>query len=91
MPQIKSAKKRVLVTERNRQRNMAYKSAVRTAVKNVLAAISDEQEPTAVSELLKTAYSLIDRSVVKGILHKSTGARMKSRLTKAVNKVEAAA
>ncbi len=90
MPQIKSAKKRVLVSERNRQRNTAYKSAIKTAVKNVLQAVDDKKDEATVLETLKLAYSLIDKAVLKGVLHKSTGARQKSRLTKMVNKAQVA-
>ena len=77
MPRIKSAKKRVDVTERNRLRNMAFKSAVRTAIKKVLSST----DAATVTESLNQAYSLIDRAVLKGILHKNTGSRYKSRLT----------
>lgn len=76
MPRIKSAKKRVDVAERNRQRNMAFKSAVRTAIKKSLLA-TDAQ---AITETLNQAYSLLDRGVLKGILHKNTAARYKSRI-----------
>lgn len=80
MPRIQSAKKRVDVAERNRQRNMAFKSAIRTAIKKVLTG-SDE---AVRSESLKEAFSVIDRSVLKGILHKNTAARYKSRIARAV-------
>jgi small subunit ribosomal protein S20 len=87
LPRIKSAKKRVLVTERNRQRNMAYKSAVRTAIKKVLLGATAEER----TESLKQAYSIIDRAVLKGILHKNTAARCKSRISHAVLRQSAAA
>jgi small subunit ribosomal protein S20 len=67
------------VAERNRQRNVALKSAIRTAMKKAL--IGEARE-----EGLKTAYSLIDRAVLKGILHKNTGARYKSQIAKAGQK-----
>lgn len=86
MPQIKSAKKRVHVAERNRQRNIAYKSAIRTAVKKVLNAVQNNEDAAQVQEQLKEAFSLIDRAVLKGILHKNTAARYKSRLSKAAAK-----
>lgn len=80
MPRIKSAKKRVDVAERNRQRNIAFKSAVRTAMKKVLASGEDA---TAKAESLKSAYSLLDRAVLKGMLHKRTAARYKSKVARA--------
>ncbi|MBX2861309.1 MAG: 30S ribosomal protein S20 [Vampirovibrio sp.] len=86
MPNIKSAVKRVQVAERNRQRNMAYKSAIRTAIKKVLQGIENKEDKAAMAETLKQAYSLIDRAVLKGILKKNTGARYKSRVAKAMQK-----
>ena len=91
MPQIKSAIKRVQVAERNRKRNIAFKSSIRTAVKRVREAIADKQDRAEILNVLKTAYSLIDRAVCKGIVHKKTGARYKARLMKAVNAATAAA
>lgn len=86
MPRIKSAKKRVEVAERNRQRNTAFKSAIRTAVKKVLTAPED----AARTDNLNQAYSLIDRAVLKGILHKNTAARYKSRIAKHVQQQQSA-
>ncbi len=84
MPNIKSAKKRVLVAERNHAKNVAVKSRIKTAVKRVLEALKDDT--SKVQELLNYAYKLLDKSVSKGVLHKNTAARKKSRLTKHVNK-----
>ena len=84
MPNIKSAKKRVLVAERNHARNVAVKSSIKTAVKKVIAAL--KEDTSKVQELLSNAYKLLDKSVSKGVLHKNTAARKKSRLTKFVNK-----
>lgn len=84
MPNIKSAKKRVLVAERNHAKNVAVKSRIKTAMRRVLEALKDNTEK--VQELLNVAYKVIDKSVSKGVLHKNTAARKKSRLTKFVNK-----
>ena len=84
MPNIKSAKKRVLVAERNHAKNVAVKSRIKTAMRRVLEALKDNTEK--VQELLNAAYKVIDKSVSKGVLHKNTAARKKSRLTKFVNK-----
>ena len=84
MPNIKSAKKRVLIAERNRAKNVAVKSRIKTAVKRVLEAL--QNDASKVQELLSYAYKLLDKSVSKGVLHKNTAARKKSRLTKYVNK-----
>jgi len=89
MANIKSAKKRILVAERNRLRNVAFKSSIKTAVKKVLEFANAGQEDEMKSAL-SNAYKLCDKAVSKGILHKNTAARKKSRLTKAVNKIVAA-
>lgn len=81
---IKSGIKRVQVAERNRLRNVAVKSAVKTRIKRVHEAMTgDDQARTA--DLLKMAISTIDRAARKGILHPNTAARRKSRLVKAFN------
>ncbi len=87
MPNIKSAKKRVLVAERNHARNVAVKSRIKTAVRRVLEALKDDASKVQVA--LNNAYKLLDKAVSKGVLHKNTAARKKSRLTKFVNKTMA--
>ena len=86
MANIKSAKKRVLVAIRNTERNVAFKTTIKTAVKKVLTAAASEDK-SELNALLSKVYQLCDKAVSKGILHKNTAARKKSRLTKAVNKL----
>lgn len=86
MANIKSAKKRILVSEANAARNKAVKSKVKTSVKKVYAAI-DSNDKTAANAALLEAISEIDKAASKGVYHKSTSARKISRLTKAVNKI----
>ena len=88
MANIKSSKKRVLIAERNRLRNVAMKSSIKTAVKKVLE-LSTTDDTEALNSALSKVYQLCDKAVSKGILHKNTAARKKSRLTKAVNKNQA--
>lgn len=94
MANIKSALKRVEIAERNRLRNKSYKSAVKTLMKKYLAAVdSYAANPTSesmqeVQTRLASAYSKIDRAVKRGALHANNGARKKSRLMKALKKVE---
>lgn len=85
MPNIKSAKKRVLVSEANYQRNKAYRSALRTAVKKAEVAIDNNSADAA--ESVKVAVKKIDSAVNKGILHKNTAARKKSALVTRFNKL----
>ncbi|MCD8025290.1 MAG: 30S ribosomal protein S20 [Candidatus Gastranaerophilales bacterium] len=88
MANIKSAKKRVLVAKRNEERNVAMKSSIKTAVKKALAlGAGDDKE--ALNAALSRVYKLCDKAVSKGILHKNTAARKKSRLTIAINKLQA--
>lgn len=90
MANIKSAKKRILTAERNYERNVAFRSAIKTAVKKVVVlAQAKEKDQAAINTALSAAYKLCDKAVSKGILHKNTAARTKSRLTKAVNKLMA--
>ncbi len=86
MANIKSAKKRVLTSEVNRLRNVAFKSTIKSAVKKVLELASGEDKD-ALTAALSKAYQLCDKAVSKGILHKNTAARKKSRLTLAVKKL----
>ena len=86
MANIKSAKKRVLIAEANRQRNVAFKSSIKTAVKRVLE-LAQGEDKEALNASLSKVYQLCDKAVSKSILHKNTAARKKSRLTLAVKKL----
>ena len=88
MANIKSAKKRVLIAEANRLRNTAFKTSIKTAVKKALVLASGEDKE-ALNSAVSKVYQLCDKAVVKGILHKNTAARKKSRLTLAVKKLSA--
>jgi len=87
LPNIKSAKKRVEVTERNRSRNVALKSSIKTAVRRVYEAIK-AADIEKIKTALSKAYSTIDKAVSKGVLQRNTAARKKSRLTRHVAKNE---
>ena len=90
MANIKSAKKRILTAERNYERNVAFKSAIKTAVKKVVVlAQAKEKDQAAINSALSQAYKLCDKAASKCILHKNTAARKKSRLKKAINKLMA--
>lgn len=86
MANIKSAKKRVLVAERNAEKNKAIKTGVKTAVKKVRAAI-EANDKNAAQEALVAATTTIDKACSKGVYHKNTAARKVSRLAAAVNKM----
>lgn len=77
MPNIKSAKKRVRVIKVKTERNKAYKSALRTLIKNALNA-NEAEKQLAVKKALKK----LDQAVSKGILHKNTAARKKAAIVR---------
>ena len=85
MPHHKSAVKRVRTNEKARSSNLAAKSRVRTAVRKVResAKLADGQAQ------LMSAISILDRAAQKGIIHRTTASRQKSRLTHFVNKLPA--
>lgn len=89
MPNIKSAEKRVRVTANRTLRNASLKSALRTTVKKfetTLAQSDIEQARLA----LGLATRALDKAATKGIIHRNTASRKKSRLTRRFNSVAAA-
>lgn len=86
MANIKSAKKRILVNQTKYERNKSVKSAVKTAVKKVEAAVAANDKATA-NEALTAATKAIEMAGSKGIFHKNNVARKVSRLTKLVNTI----
>lgn len=74
-----SAKKRILQHERNRQRNVAHRSKMRTFVRKVEEAIAAKDHPGA-REIFRQTAQILDKMVTKGIIHKNNAARRKSRL-----------
>ncbi len=83
MPIIKSAKKRMKQAEKSREYNVDVKTAVKKQIKLVKEQIAQGSVKSN-ADLVK-AVAEIDLAVKKGVLHKRTAARRKSRLTKAYN------
>ena len=83
LPNIKSAEKRVDLIRKRTVRNISLKSNLRTAVKKFDESLKGPVEES--STKLRQALVAIDKAVTKGILHKNTAARKKSRLTKRLN------
>lgn len=81
---IKSAKKRILVSQKRHDKNKAIKSSVKTAMKKVDAAVAANDKAAAEAALL-AATSTIDKAATKGVYHKNNAARKVSRLAKAVS------
>ena len=86
MANIKSAKKRILVSEKRAAKNKAVRSKVKTAIKKVDAAIA-ANDKAAAQVALKNAVSELDKALRQGLYHKNTCARKVTRLTVAVNKL----
>nr|YP_009420296.1 ribosomal protein S20 [Cryptomonas curvata]ASO75784.1 ribosomal protein S20 [Cryptomonas curvata] len=75
MANTKSAYKRIEIAERNRLRNKAYKSTVKTLIKKTLVSISvlSSSNISSVKKLMSLTYSKIDKAVQKGVLHSNNG------------------
>ena len=86
LPNIKSAKKRVLVAEARNARNKAEKSALKTAIKKFEAAAVDGDR-TEAEGTYKVAVKAIDKAAAKGLMHKNNAAHNKSALTLKLNKI----
>ena len=84
MPNIKSAKKRVDVNEKNRAINKAYKSELATALKKYNAAV-EGGDVEAVKAILPQTISLVDESVTRGIIHKNKADRKKADINAKFN------
>ena len=84
MANIKSAQKRIRVTAKRQKRNTHVKSLTKTAIKKVVAAAGKGEADA--QNLLVQAIVAIDKAASKGVYHKNTAARKKSKLTKMVNK-----
>lgn len=85
MPNIKSAKKRVLTIKTKTLRNQMLKSALRTSLKKFDIALANG-DAEAIDAAYKTAVKKVDQSVAKGILHKNTAARKKAQMALKLNK-----
>jgi small subunit ribosomal protein S20 len=78
----KSAEKRVRQSFLRREKNRAYKTRMKNAIKKVLAAVQTKESSEKIEELLKQAIAAIDKAASKGVIHKNQAARRKSRLMK---------
>ena len=86
MANIKSAKKRIIVTATKTERNKAIRSQVKTAIKKVETAViaGDKEAATAA---LASATSVISKAETKGVYHKNNASRKVARLAKLVNTI----
>ena len=82
MPNIKSAKKRVLVSKTRAARNKSANSALKTAIKKAHAAV--ETDAADKEAVVRAAIKKVDQAQAKGLLHKNNAARKKSALAKLI-------
>lgn len=87
MPNIKSAKKRVITSAKKEKANTDVTSSVKTSIKKFRRAAKENNKELA-EENLKVAIKRIDKAVSSGLIHKNKAAREKSRLTKMKNEME---
>lgn len=87
MANIKSAEKRNRQVVRRTARNRVVRGTSRTAIKRARTALAAEAPETR--EEVLNAMRALDRAAGKGVIHKNNAARRKSRLMKALNKMEA--
>lgn len=83
MPNIKSAEKRVAISELRRLRNRSQRSKLRTLVKNTQIAMETDVEKA--KNLLTLTIKELDQAASKGLIHKNAAARKKSRLMRKFN------
>ena len=84
MPNIKSAKKRVLVIKTKTMQNKIFKTQLKNDIKKYQAAVA-EGNAEAAQATYKAAVKKIDKAAARGIIHKNAAARKKSQFTKALN------
>lgn len=84
MANIKQQKKRILTNNKANLTNSAFKSSLKSALKNVEVAVeANDKEAAVVAN--SVAAKKLDKAVAKGLVHKNYVARQKSRLAKLVN------
>lgn len=86
MPNHKSSYKRIRVSEKRNQYNRLNKKLLKKAVR----AVRDADNYDEANKNLPNAYSVIDKVTARGVIHKNTAARKKSRLNSYVRKLQSA-
>ena len=86
MPNIKSAKKRVITNEKKNSENKSSMQRVKTAMKKLNVAIEANDKAKS-QEIFKEVTKLIDSAVSSGLMHINTAANKKSGFAKKINKL----
>lgn len=88
MPNIKSAKKRVDLNEKNKAMNKSYKSELATAMKKYVKAVEDGDKDLA-TKLLPETFAILDKNVARNIIHKNKADRKKAEFNGMLQKMNA--
>lgn len=88
MPNKKSAKKRVLITERNRIYNRFWKTRCKNAVKKFLEA-AESKDAELATKRMNDAQGVLDKAVIKGVVHRNTVARRKASMAAKIKTLSA--
>ena len=84
MANSRSALKRIRQSEKKRMRNKQVKTKVKNTIRSFFSALEEDNQETATQQM-KIVGKMIDKAASKGVIHKKTAARKKSRLTKKLN------
>lgn len=82
MANIKQQKKRILIAERQRQRNLRYRSTLKTLTRGLIEAV--ERGADDVADRARSLEHLIDRAAAEGVIHRNNAARKKSRVARII-------
>jgi small subunit ribosomal protein S20 len=83
----KSAEKRNRQNKKNRQRNVAAKSALKTKIKSVISNVESKDKENSI-KALNVATPALAKAASKGLIHKKNASRRISRLTKKINALQ---
>lgn len=86
MPAFKSARKQLKISKKRHMRNVAARSAMKTAIKKVRTTA----DSAAIQSVLRDATSIIDKTAKKGVLHVNAASRYKSKLARFANSLSSA-
>ena len=87
MVNTKSAKKRIRQTKKRTLINDRYRDGIKKLKKQIRKVVEKKEPVKNIKELLKEFYSIVDKAAKRHVIHKNKAARLKSRITKSVEKV----
>lgn len=87
MANIKSQKKRILITAKQKANNNSKRSALKTAIKKYEVAI-EAKDAAAAAQMLPNLVSMIDSAQSDGLFHKNNSARKVAKYTKQLDLIK---